>query len=36
MLNSVYAELYSDETFNNTMWGDTFELAKTKKYNVRG
>ena len=29
--DGIYEELYSDETFNTTIWDDTFEITKTKQ-----
>ena len=36
ILNGIYEELYSDETFNNTIWDDTFEIIKTTKLETKG
>ena len=30
-LNGIYEQLCSDETFNNTVWGDTFEITTVKQ-----
>ena len=36
ILNGSYEELYSDETFNNTSWNDTFEIITVRHIESKG
>ena len=36
ILENNYKELYSNETFNNTSWDDTFEITRTQKTESKG
>ena len=36
MLENNYKQLYSDETFNNTVWDDTYEITTIKKIKNEG
>ena len=35
ILKNKYEQLYSDETFNNTVWDDTFEITTIKKIKTK-